>query len=108
MRQLAVFALVGCLASLGAAHAETSPAPKGPKDKTKKRSATFEFSSSEPGSTFECTLDGKQTFKPCTSPITVKVKKGKHSFDVRATDAAGNADPTPASDTWKVKKKKKK
>ena len=34
MRQLAVFALVGCLASLGAAHAETSPAPKGPKDKT--------------------------------------------------------------------------
>ena len=35
MRQLAVFALVGCLASLGvAAHAETNPAPEGPKDKT--------------------------------------------------------------------------
>jgi len=33
MRQLAVFALVGCLASLGAAaHAQTNPAPAGPKD----------------------------------------------------------------------------
>jgi hypothetical protein len=37
----------------------------------------------------------------------VKVKKGKHTFQVRATDAAGNIDPTPASDAWKVKKKGK-
>jgi hypothetical protein len=35
------------------------------------------------------------------------VKKGKHTFEVRAVDAAGNVDPTPASDTWKRKKKKK-
>ena len=34
MRQLAVFALIGCLASPGAAHAQTNPAPKGPKDIT--------------------------------------------------------------------------
>jgi hypothetical protein len=33
MRHLAVFALVGCLASLGIARAETNPAPKGPTDK---------------------------------------------------------------------------
>lgn len=79
---------------------------KGPKAKTKKKSATFEFSSTEPGSTFECQLDGK-AFTPCTSPETVKVKKGKHTFEVRATDAAGNADPTSASDSWKVKKKKR-
>jgi len=26
---------------------------------------------------------------------------------VRAVDAAGNVDPTPATRTWKVKKKKK-
>lgn len=32
MRHLAVFALIGCLASLGFAQAETNPAPKGPKD----------------------------------------------------------------------------
>jgi hypothetical protein len=39
----------------------------------------------------------------CTSPYTVKVKKGKHSFQVRAIDQAGNVDGTLASDAWKVK-----
>jgi len=29
-----------------------------------------------------------------------------HTFTVVATDASGNTDPTPASDGWKVKKKK--
>jgi hypothetical protein len=77
-----------------------------PKDKTKKKSATFEFSSSEPGSTFECSLDGG-AFTSCTSPDTLKVKTGKHSFAVRSRDAAGNLDGSPATDDWKVKKKKK-
>src|SRR6266511_189290 len=79
---------------------------KKPKDKTKKKTATFEFTSSEPGSTFECSLDGKP-FAPCTSPDSFKVKKGKHSFEVRAKDPVGNLDGSPASDDWKVKKKKK-
>jgi DNA-binding beta-propeller fold protein YncE len=78
----------------------------GPKNKTKKKRANFEFISTEPGSTFECGLDGK-AFEPCASPDQVKVKKGKHTFQVRATDAAGNIDPTPASDAWKVRKKGK-
>jgi hypothetical protein len=80
---------------------------RGPKAKTKKRHATFEFSSNEAGSTFECSLDGG-VFAPCTSPDTIKVKKGKHSFKVRAKDAAGNVDGSPATFDWKVKKKKKK
>ncbi len=80
---------------------------KKPKDKTKKKTATFEFTSTEPNSTFECKLDDGP-FQPCTSPHTVKVKKGKHSFQVRAKDAAGNVDGSPASDDWKVKKRKKK
>jgi hypothetical protein len=79
---------------------------KGPKNKTKKKAATFEFTANEPGATFECSLDGG-AFAPCTSPDTIKVKKGKHTFAVRAKDAAGNADGSPASDDWKVKKKKK-
>ncbi len=78
-----------------------------PKDKTKKKLTTFEFSSSESGSTFQCSLDG-DPFAPCSSPDVFKVKRGKHSFAVRATDPVGNADPTPASDDWKVKKKRKK
>jgi hypothetical protein len=82
---------------------------KGPKDKTKKKQATFEFAGSDARALagFECSLDGA-AFAACTSPHTVKVKKGKHNFQVRATDQAGNADPTPASDDWKRKKKKKK
>jgi Thrombospondin type 3 repeat len=89
--------------------ADTSPPDtqitQRPKKKTRKRRATFAFTSSEPGSTFECKLDGRQ-FAPCSSPLTVKVKLGKHSFQVRARDAAGNVDGSPATDTWKVKKKR--
>jgi hypothetical protein len=80
---------------------------QGPKVKTSKKSATFAFTSSEAGSTFECKLDDGP-FSPCTSPRGVKVGKGKHSFAVRATDAAGNTDPTPATASWKVRKKKRK
>jgi Beta-propeller repeat len=78
-----------------------------PKKKTMKKQASFEFISIEPGSTFECALDGQTLKVPCGSPYTVKVKKGRHTFQVRATDAAGNTDPTPAGESWKVKKKKK-
>ena len=53
-------------------------------------------------------LARRRPFEPCTSPEDVKVKKGKHTFEVRATDAAGNTDPTPATQSWTVKKKKKK
>jgi Ca2+-binding RTX toxin-like protein len=75
---------------------------KGPKHKTRKRKATIEFSSSEAGSTFECSLDGKP-FAPCTSPFAKKVKRRRHSFQVRAIDQAGNADPSPALHKWRVK-----
>jgi hypothetical protein len=79
----------------------------GPKKKGKKRTARFSFTSTEPGSTFRCKLDDGP-FEPCSSPFSTKVKKGKHSFEVQATDAAGNTDPTPATQNWTVKKKKKK
>jgi hypothetical protein len=82
---------------------------KGPKAKTKKKTATFEFSGTDARAIagFECSLDGG-AFGSCTSPHTVRVKKGKHSFAVRSADAAGNVDASPATLSWKVKKKKKK
>jgi Ca2+-binding RTX toxin-like protein len=78
-----------------------------PKPKTKKRRAIFTFTSSEAGSTFLCSVDGAP-FAPCTSPFTTpKRKKGKHRFDVLATDSAGNRDQSAATFFWKVLKRRK-
>jgi hypothetical protein len=95
----------GVLPGLDVAPPETA-ITAGPRSKTKKRRATFEFTSTEAGSVFECRLDDAQ-FQACSSPLTVKVGKGTHSFQVRARDAAGNLDPAPAGRTWKVKKRRK-
>jgi hypothetical protein len=80
---------------------------KGPKNKTKKKTATFEFAGADVRAvaSFQCSLDGAP-FTACTSPHTITVKKGKHTFQVRAIDQAGNVG-APASDSWKRKKRKK-
>jgi large repetitive protein len=65
-------------------------------------SASFTFESSEPGSSFECSLDGA-LFAPCTSPAEyTALADGDHTFAVQATDPAGNPDLTPAERTWTV------
>jgi hypothetical protein len=46
-------------------------------------------------------------FTACTSPTTVKVGKGPHTLAVAAVDAAGNADGSPATYSWTLKKPKK-
>ncbi len=74
---------------------------KGPKKKTEKRKATFRFGADDPTATFQCNLDGNLGFSPCASPETVRVGLGKHVFLVRATDASGNTDQTPAKRKWR-------
>jgi RNA polymerase sigma factor (sigma-70 family) len=62
---------------------------------------TFEFTSSEPGSTFACSLDGA-AFEGCTSPRAYSgLAPGDHSFAVRATDPAGNVG-APATHEWTI------
>lgn len=79
---------------------------KGPKERTRSRKAKFEFESSEPYSTFSCALD-KKPLTPCESPQKLKhLDPGRHRFSVVATDEATNADPTPATYHWKVKRKR--
>jgi large repetitive protein len=72
-----------------------------PKSATTATSATFAFSASEAGS-FECRLDGAP-FALCGSPKSYSgLGKGDHRFEVRAIDAAGNADATPALHAWRI------
>lgn len=74
----------------------------GPSNPTNSTNGTFTFSSSESGSTFECSLDGA-AFAACTSPRGYSgLTAGNHSFQVRATDLAGNVDLTPATHDWTI------
>jgi hypothetical protein len=74
---------------------------KHPRAKSAARKARFTFTSSQPGSSFQCKLDRK-ALKTCRSPFKARVKPGKHKFTVFAVNADGVADPTPASFNWKV------
>ena len=74
----------------------------GPPKLTNTTSATFFFTSTEVGSTFACSLDGS-AFAPCTSPQVYNgLASGKHAFQVRATDPAGNTDESAAKFSWKI------
>jgi hypothetical protein len=76
---------------------DTTITKKPPKQVTK-RKAKFAFSSSE-AATFECKLDRK-AWVGCAASYKVKVKVGKHTLRVRATDIAGNVDASPAKHKW--------
>lgn len=72
-----------------------------PRSRATTKSATFRFRANEPV-TFECKLDGA-AFALCTSPKSYsRLKKSRHTFVVRATDAAGNIDVTPAAHRWTI------
>lgn len=82
---------------------------KGPPAKTDKAKAKIRYSANE-AATFECKLKGKgvdkdlRQFADCGA-AKIKYKRldpGKKKFQVRAVDAAGNVDPSPAKLKWKV------
>jgi hypothetical protein len=74
---------------------------KEPPKRTRKRRARFTFSATQANARFECKLD-RRPFRSCASPFRIKVRPGRHSFQVRAVSAAGKADPTPAAYRWRV------
>lgn len=79
----------------------------GPAGTTFDTTPTFEFHSTEPSSTFECSLDqGTPSFGACSGPgathTPAPLADGSYTFRVRAIDAASNVDPTPATDAFVV------
>jgi hypothetical protein len=87
------------------AHDTTPPntvIQSGPSGIVTETTASFTFSASEAGSSFECALDAG-AWSSCGSPKTIDpVAVGAHIFSVKAIDATGNADPTPSGRRWTV------
>jgi CSLREA domain-containing protein len=78
----------------------------GPSGVTKSTTAHFTFASPEPDATFECSLDGG-AYYACSSPENINgLADGVHTFLVRATDAEGRVDASPASWRWEVNRNK--
>ena len=73
-----------------------------PSNPTNLSTAIFSFSCNESSCIYECNLDSLG-WEPCASPVTYSfLLSGPHTFEVRATDLAGNTDQTPASFTWTI------
>lgn len=77
-----------------------------PGKRTSDRTPKFKFKSrSDDDAGFECKVD-RGHYKSCHSPKTLgKLARGKkHTFKVRAIDAAGNKDPSPSKWKFTVKR----
>ena len=72
----------------------------GPPARSRSAKAVFKFRATEAGATFQCKLD-KGAWATCRSPKSYTVKKGAHTFQARAKDAAGNVDRSPAKRSFR-------
>lgn len=76
-----------------------------PNQLTINTTVTFGFSGSDAGSgvaRYECKLD-TAAFAACSSPVSYNgLSTARHTFQVRAYDAAGSFDSTPASYSWTI------
>lgn len=80
----------------------TTTLVSGPSSPARGTSHRFTFTSSEPGSTFACQIDGVVT-SPCSSPFDAVVgTTGAHSAIIVAVDPAGNQDPVGIQFNWNV------
>ncbi len=67
-----------------------------------RNTATLGYTSDVPGSAFQCTLDGVDTACGASSVRLTSLAQTTHTFGVTARDAAGDADPSPATRSWTV------
>ncbi|HZV72369.1 MAG TPA: hypothetical protein VFF79_01520 [Conexibacter sp.] len=82
--------------------APTTTITRGPGAVSGAHTQSFAFAASEPGATFTCSRDGARAV-PCASPVTLaQLALGRHTFGVRARDAAGNVQRAPTRLRWSV------
>lgn len=58
----------------------------------------FAFTSDQFEAGFQCSFDGS-AYEACTSPVTIFLTPGQHTFAVRAVSQDSLVDPTPATQT---------
>ena len=76
---------------------------KHPPVDTTSRTARFKFRADAPRPEFRCKLDGARRFKGCSSPRRYKhLSRGRRVFEVKAVDAHGHVDPSPAEWSWRI------
>lgn len=75
-----------------------------PASTTRNRSARFTFTSNKGLVRYQCKIDAK-AWQACRSPRTYTgLAVGQHTFRVRAIDNSNQADPTPATYTWRIRR----
>ncbi|WP_035561916.1 beta strand repeat-containing protein [Hymenobacter sp. IS2118] len=74
----------------------------GPPANTNSTTATFSFSSNESPVTYQASLDGAGFTATANPRVYTGLTDGSHTLSVRAADAAGNVDATPATYSWTV------
>ena len=77
-----------------------------PAHDTTDANATFTFTASQPGSTFQCSLnsDAEEAYEPCATPTTYEgLVPGLYVFRVRSVTPGGIVDPSPAAHAWRVR-----
>jgi hypothetical protein len=81
---------------------------KHPPKQSHDRTPWFRFKANEPPCGFTCKIDRKR-WRACGGggarpKATYRLRRGGHRFKVRATDLAGNTDPTPARYQFTIKR----
>ena len=70
--------------------------------KTPHRTVRFRFRANQSHARFACRID-RRGWRACNHRHAVyRLRRGRHRFMVRATDAAGNTDPTPAVKRFRI------
>jgi murein peptide amidase A len=112
-----IFTLAIALAIVGATLAMPAWAPGGapapstritsdPGPKTFEHRPSFSFHSPSGSVRFQCALDSGR-WRRCSSPHhTRRIARGRHRFRVRALDAGGVVDPTPARRRFRVARRR--